>query len=153
MYKNIYIYIYIHIYLGGTGLTLLVRRVTDRQHLLYGSLLSKNTCVRQVVLDKWLPPSATSSCRASPRCSRRSWRLGLSGPAHFKTFKHSKHYNDDVSLVYLYISCIKHVHVYTSQFWMWISLVYQELQICWYPLSANNLNTNIICKYMTNMHT
>ena len=46
------------------------RRAKDHRNLLHYSPCLKNTCVRQVALDKWFPLSAAGSCREawSRRC-------------------------------------------------------------------------------------
>ena len=64
----IYIYIYrnrvmtaFHLSNMASFVSCVFRRVKDRHDLLHCSPLLKKTCVRQVVLDKWFPPSIKSA--------------------------------------------------------------------------------------------
>ena len=88
--------------LGGTTcLTLLVsvvlrlfRRVEDHRKLLYYSPLLKKTCVRQVVLDKWLPLSAAR---------------GKFGGLYIYIYIYTYTY----VCIYIYIyTCIIHIYIY-----------------------------------------
>ena len=73
------------------------RRVKDRLNLPHYSPLSKNSCVRQVVLDRWLPLNIEGTSRE--RVARRG---GASSPRYYYMISYISYYYCYYSVISYY---------------------------------------------------